>query len=316
MFDIVSMGEILIDLTQTGKNEQNIPVYAANPGGAPANVAVAASKLGAKTAFCGMVGKDAFGTYLKETLEQYHVSTDLLYVHDSPTTMAIVSVNTNGERSFRFVRGADSSLTTSDIDVSGCMDTKILHFGSVSLTAEPARTTTLDIISQARQNNICISYDPNYRASLWTSEAEAVKWMKKPLSMVDILKISDEELPLLTGTTDLEEGSRILSGYGISLILITLGSEGAHYRYHDKTGMVPGVKTTVADTNGAGDTFFGALLCGLAKESNWSTCSIDVLESYIALANRAASITCSGSGAIPSMPSKAQLIEIDNDIKG
>ena len=312
MFDIVSLGEILIDLTQTGKNEQNIPVYAANPGGAPANVAVAASKLGAKTAFCGMVGKDAFGAYLKETLEQFQVSTDFLYVYDTPTTMAVVSVNTKGERSFQFVRGADCELTTDDVDVSGCMDTKILHFGSVSLTAEPARTTTLDIVSQAKQNNICISYDPNYRASLWSSEDEAVQWMKKPLSMVDILKISDEELPLLTGTANLEEGSRILSEYGISLILITMGSKGAYYRYGDNTGIVAGVKTTVVDTNGAGDTFFGALLCELAQESDWRTCSIEVLESHIALANRAASFTCSGSGAIPSMPTKVQLIEIEN----
>lgn len=312
MFDIVSLGEILIDLTQTGKNEQNIPVYAANPGGAPANVAVAASKLGAKTAFCGMVGKDAFGTYLKETLEQFQVSTDFLYVHDTPTTMAVVSVNTKGERSFQFVRGADCALTTDDVDVAGCMDTKILHFGSVSLTAEPARTTTLNIVSQAKQNNICISYDPNYRASLWSSEDEAVQWMKKPLSMVDILKISDEELPLLTGTANLEEGSRILSEYGISLILITMSSEGAYYCYGDKTGRVPDVKTTVVDTNGAGDTFFGALLCELAQESDWRTSSIEELESHIALANRAASFTCSGSGAIPSMPTKAQLTEKEN----
>ncbi len=311
MFDIVSIGEILIDLTQTGKNSQNIPIYAANPGGAPANVAVAASKLGAKTAFYGMVGKDAFGTYLKETLEQYNVSTDFLCSHNMPTTMAIVSVNTKGERSFQFVRGADCALTTSDIDISGCINTKILHFGSVSLTAEPARTTTLNIVSQARQNNICISYDPNYRASLWESEEEAVKWMKNPLPMVDILKISDEELPLLTGTTNLEEGSSILSEYGISLVLITMGSEGAYYRYNNKTGIVPGVKTTVVDTNGAGDTFFGALLCGLAQESNWRTCSIDVLESHIALANRAASFTCSKSGAIPAMPTKAELIGLE-----
>lgn len=311
MYDLVSLGEILIDLTQTGNNEQNIPVYAANPGGAPANVAVAASKLGAKTAFCGMVGNDAFGTYLKETLEQYHVFTDFLYVHDTPTTIAIVSVNTKGERSFQFVRGADCRLTTNDIDISGCMDTKILHFGSVGLTAEPARTTTLNMVSQAKQNNICISYDPNYRASLWASEAEAVKWMKKPLSMVDILKISDEELPLLTCTTNLEEGSYILSEYGISLVLITLGSEGAYYRYRDKTGLVAGVKTTVADTNGAGDSFFGALLYGLTQEENWHTCSVDALEAHIALANRAASFTCSGSGAIPSMPDKTQLMETE-----
>lgn len=311
MFDIVSIGEFLIDLTQTGNNSQNIPIYAANPGGAPANVAVAASKLGAETAFCGMVGKDAFGTYLKETLEQYNVSTDFLCFHNIPTTMAIVSVNTKGERSFQFVRGADCALTKSDVDISGCMNTKILHFGSVSLTEEPARTTTLDIVSQARRNNICISYDPNYRAPLWKSVEEAVKWMKRPLSMVDILKISDEELSLLTGTNNLEEGSFILSEYGISLVLITMGSEGAYYRYNNKTGIVAGVKTTVVDTNGAGDTFLGALLCGLAQETNWRTCSIDRLETHIALANRAASFTCSGSGAIPAMPTIAQLMELE-----
>ena len=311
MFDIVSIGEFLIDLTQTGNNSQNIPIYAANPGGAPANVAVAASKLGAETAFCGMVGKDAFGTYLKETLEQYNVSTDFLCFHNIPTTMAIVSVNTKGERSFQFVRGADCALTKSDVDISGCMNTKILHFGSVSLTEEPARTTTLDIVSQARRNNICISYDPNYRAPLWKSVEEAVKWMKRPLSMVDILKISDEELSLLTGTNNLEEGSFILSEYGISLVLITMGSEGAYYRYNNKTGIVAGVKTTVVDTNGAGDTFLGALLYGLAQETNWRTCSIDRLETHIALANRSASFTCSGSGAIPAMPTKAQLMELE-----
>lgn len=311
MFDIVSIGEFLIDLTQTGNNSQNIPIYAANPGGAPANVAVAASKLGAETAFCGMVGKDAFGTYLKETLEQYNVSTDFLCFHNIPTTMAIVSVNTKGERSFQFVRGADCELTKSDVDISGCMNTKILHFGSVSLTEEPARTTTLDIVSQARRNNICISYDPNYRAPLWKSVEEAVKWMKRPLSMVDILKISDEELSLLTGTNNLEEGSFTLSEYGISLVLITMGSEGAYYRYNNKTGIVAGVKTTVVDTNGAGDTFLGALLYGLAQETNWRTCSIDRLETHIALANRSASFTCSGSGAIPAMPTKAQLMELE-----
>ncbi len=311
MFDIVSIGEILIDLTQTRKNAQNIPLYAANPGGAPANVAVAASKLGAKTAFCGMVGKDAFGAYLKETLEQFHVSTDFLYVHDDvPTTMAIVSVDTKGERAFQFVRGADRALTVRKADISACMNTKILHFGSVSLTEEPARTTTLNIVAQAKQNNICISYDPNYRAPLWASEEEAVQWIKRPLPMVDILKISDEELPLLTGTANLEKGSSILSACGISLVLITMGSEGAYYRYQGKTGTIAGVKTTVVDTNGAGDTFLGALLCKLAHGSDWRTCSVDALESYIALANRAASFTCSGSGAIPAMPTKAQWMDL------
>ena len=154
-----------------------------------------------------------------------------------------------------------------------------------------------------------MSYDPNYRQALWNSEAEAVEWMKKPLPLVDILKISEEELPLVTGTADLAEGTNILQDLGITLVLVTLGGDGAFYRLGDHIGHVPGVKTTIADTNGAGDTFLGAVLSRLCRrgEKPLAGLTAEEVESVLAFANRAAAKTCSRSGAIPAMPTLAEL---------
>ena len=156
---------------------------------------------------------------------------------------------------------------------------------------------------------VLVSYDPNYRQALWNSEAEAVEWMKKPLPLVDILKISEEELPLVTGTADLAEGTNILQDLGITLVLVTLGGDGAFYRLGDHTGHVPGVKTTIADTNGAGDTFLGAVLSRLCRrgEKPLAGLTAEEVESVLAFANRAAAKTCSRSGAIPAMPTLAEL---------
>ena len=167
---IVTIGEILIDLTQTGFNAQNIPVYAANPGGAPANVAVAAARLGADTAFVGMVGEDGFGTYLAQVLEENGVNTQGLRTAPGATTLAVVSVNGQGERSFQFMRGADAQLTAEQVDESLIAQAGILHFGSVSLTADPARSATLYAVERAKEQGVTVSYDPNYRAALWGSQ--------------------------------------------------------------------------------------------------------------------------------------------------
>lgn len=306
---IVTIGEILIDLTQTGFNAQNIPVYAANPGGAPANVAVAAARLGADTAFVGMVGQDGFGTYLAQVLEENKVKTQGLRTAPGATTLAVVSVNGQGERSFQFMRGADVSLTPEDVDQELLAQAGILHFGSVSLTADPARTATLYAVERAKEQGAVISYDPNYRAALWNSQEEAVKWMRRPLDQVDILKISDEEMELLSGSSDPETCSQLMAEKGISLVLITLGSQGVFYRFGAHTGIVPGVATQVADTNGAGDTFFGAVLSQLSRRQAGALEGLEVaeLEGILALANRAASVTCSRSGAIPAMPTLEEL---------
>lgn len=304
MKDIVAIGEVLIDLTQKGVDENGVAQYAANPGGAPANLAVAAARLGAKTAFVGKVGRDAFGNSLRAVLEKNNVDTQgLLEDAREHTTLAVVSVDETGERSFSFYRNpsADVNLRAEELPEKLLKDTRVLHFGSVSLTAEPARSATLYAARIARENGCLVSYDPNYRASLWNSQEEAVREMKNALPLCDILKISDEELPLLTGTTDPAEGSGMLAKLGIRLIFITLGANGAFFRLGAQTGSVPGIKVKVGDTNGAGDTFFGAALSKLVKE-DLNTLTLPRLTQIAAFANKAASITTSRHGAIPAMP--------------
>lgn len=304
MKDIVAIGEVLVDLTQTGMNQLGVGQYAANPGGAPANLAVAASRLGARTAFVGKVGRDAFGNYLRAVLNENHVdTTGLLTDEREHTTLAVVSVDETGERSFTFYRdpSADVNLDAREIPEDLLKNTRVLHFGSVSLTAEPARSATLYAAKKARENGCLVSYDPNYRASLWGCPEEAVREMKDALPLCDILKISDEELPLLTGTDDPVEGSRMLAGLGIRLIFITLGANGAFFRLGEDTGSVPGIKVKVGDTNGAGDTFFGAALSKLVKE-DLNKLTLNRVEEIAAFANKAASITTRRHGAIPAMP--------------
>lgn len=304
MKDIVAIGEVLIDLTQKGVDENGVAQYAANPGGAPANLAVAAARLGAKTAFVGKVGRDAFGNSLRAVLEKNNVDTQgLLEDAKEHTTLAVVSVDETGERSFSFYRNpsADVNLRAEELPEKLLKDTRVLHFGSVSLTAEPARSATLYAARIVRENGCLVSYDPNYRASLWNSQEEAVREMKNALPLCDILKISDEELPLLTGTTDPAEGSGMLAKLGIRLIFITLGANGAFFRLGAQTGSVPGIKVKVGDTNGAGDTFFGAALSKLVKE-DLNTLTLPRLTQIAAFANKAASITTSRHGAIPAMP--------------
>lgn len=310
MIDITAVGEILIDLTQSGVNELGIPVFAANPGGAPANLAVAAARLGAKSAFIGKVGTDSFGTFLRSTLIDNNVDvTGMITDETSRTTLAVVALDKTGERTFSFYRdpSADVNLRSEEIADAQLKNTKFLHFGSVSLTTDPARTATLHAARTAKAFGAAISYDPNYRASLWSDGATAVARMLEPLEMVDVLKVSDEELPLLTGTADLEKGSQILADKGISLVLVTLGPNGAFYRFGSHTGHVPGIKVKVGDTNGAGDTFFGAALSQLAKFERLSDMTVAQLETIIAVANKAASITTSRHGAIPAMPTYSEV---------
>ena len=308
MFDILTIGELLIDLTQTGLSDQSTPVYTALPGGAPANVAVAAAKLGASTAFIGKVGDDAFGKLLVDTVKNNGVNADGMIVTDTAnTTLAVVSLQQSGERDFAFYRKgfADTQLSESEISDDTLKNTHILHFGSVSMTEDPSRTATFNSALRAKNMGATITYDPNYRASLWDSLDDALVQMKMPLSIVDILKISDEELPLIADTDDPEEGTKLLSErYGIPLILLTLGAKGAYYRFGDCTGLCEGVKVKVADTNGAGDTFFGAFLSGMARLGKYkpSELSEDEIRELVIFANKAASITTSRSGAIPAMP--------------
>ncbi len=299
--DLLTIGEILIDLTQQG-SDKGIGQFAAYPGGAPANVAVAAARLGAKAGFIGKVGRDGFGETLRKTLVENGVDASHLAVDSSSsTTLAVVSVNEMGDRSFSFYRGADGNLIGADISDEVLGAAKVVYFGSVSLTVSPAREAILDAARRAKAAGAVLAYDPNYRESLWESEALAVTEMKKLLPLTDILKVSEEEFALLTGTEDLEKGSEELAALGISLVLVTLGEKGAFYRIGGKTGRVAGVPCVVGDTNGAGDSFFGAVLSRLCREE-LAEISISTLEETLRFANRAASITTSRRGAIPAMP--------------
>ena len=312
MKDLVTIGEILIDLTYSGR-QNGVPVYVANPGGAPANVAVAAARLGADSAFIGKVGNDYYGGFLRDTLTENKVDTSgMLTDASAPTTLAVVSLTDAGERSFSFYRRncADTLLSPEELSDELLGNTRFLHFGSVSLTDDPARSATLFAAKRAKELGATVTYDPNYRANLWNSETEAVERMKSVLGFVDILKISDEELPLLTGTDDPEAGTRqLFDEYGISLILLTLGADGAYYRRGGETGKAEGFKVKVADTNGAGDTFFGAFLSRMAALGVYKPDDLtsEQLFDSVRTANLAASLTTSRHGAIPAMPDLKEL---------
>lgn len=308
---LVTIGEILIDLTQTGVSEAGIPQFAANPGGAPANAAVAAARLGARTAFLGCVGKDSFGAFLRETLARQGVDVSGLTETDAaPTTLAVVSVDAQGERRFQFYRkpGADVCLSAETLNRALLEEAAVLHFGSVSLTASPSREAVLYAARFAKEHGALVTYDPNYRANLWPDEATAVRAMREPLPLADVVKLSDEETALLTGRADPEEAAEALERQGVRLALVTLGADGVLYRFRGKTGRVPGFAVTVADTNGAGDTFFGAVLNRLA-ECGLGSLSEETLREILRGANCAAAITTSRPGAIPAMPTLAEVNE-------
>lgn len=309
---ITAIGEILIDMTQTGADADGNALFAAIPGGAPANLAVAARKLGADAAFVGCVGNDSFGKILCETMLRCGVEASGLQVTDrADTTLAIVSVDASGERSFSFYRkpGADTRIDR-DRALEAIRGTGILHFGSVSLTDPECRETILAAVRQARAQGALITYDPNYRASLWNSEAEAIHKMRAVLPLCDVVKISDEETALLTGYAAPEDAAQALLDGGVRLVLVTLGAKGAYWRFGSDSGVVPGCKVRVADTNGAGDTFFGAFLRCIAKRGGLDGLTREQMEAYVRYANRAASITVSRRGAIPAMPTEEEMGEM------
>ena len=307
---ITTIGEILIDMTQTCVVD-GVPHLAAIPGGAPANVAVAASKLGIEAAFIGCVGDDLFGGLLRDTLVRYGVSAAGLQVTpEANTTLAIVMVDDKGERSFSFYRkpGADTKIDENQA-IRDLGDTGILHFGSVSLTDPACRKAVTAVIRHAKQAGALITYDPNYRAALWENEETAMEQMRAVLPLCDIVKISDEETRLLCGVPEPEAALEHLTGLGIRMAVVTLGAKGAMWRCGAMTGLVPGFAVKVADTNGAGDTFFGSFLSRIAVRGGLEGLTEAELNSFVRFANKAASITASRPGAIPAMPTLQEVEE-------
>lgn len=314
MPDVICLGEILIDFISTESHVTiaQAPAFEKKPGGAPANVACGLARLGVSAAFIGKVGQDHFGEFLRETLSENNVDTAGLAVSSTcNTTLAFVSLAGNGERSFAFYRnpGADTQLTPDDLPRQSFQNGRIFHFGSLSLTHEPARSATLAALDLAEANSMLISYDPNLRPALWPSLAEARTQMLQVMKRVHLLKISEEEAQFLTGSDSAIDGARQLLAEGPSLVLLTLGEKGCCIiREGIDPIEVPGMKVLSIDTTGAGDAFMAAFLSRLI---HYGTNAIglcvlgpSLLTAMARFANAAGALATTKKGAIPAMPSR------------
>ena len=313
MADIAALGEILIDFTRSGTRPGGNALFECNPGGAPANVAVCAAKLGVKAAFIGCVGNDMFGSFLRQTLASHGVSaSSLVTSRERNTTLAFVSNDASGDRSFSFYRnfGADTDLRAEDMDMNLVRSSRIFHFGSLSLTDEPSRSATIAALDAAKEAGVTVSFDPNLRPALWKSLDDAREQIESVMNRADIVKISEEELLFLTGENTISRGAFLLAGrYGIPLLLVTLGAEGAFYRTDRFEGRVPAFGAgNVVDTTGAGDCFLGAFLSEfLASGSDLRSADADAVGRCACFASAAAGICVTRRGAIDGMPSRGEV---------
>lgn len=311
MLDLVALGELLIDFTPAGQSASGNALFERNPGGAPANVVAALTKLGGSGAFIGKVGNDQFGHFLREVLAANRIDTrGLRFSAEANTTLAFVHLDERGDRSFTFYRklGADSLLRVEDLDLQLIDEAKIFHFGSVSLTHEPARSATLAAARYAKENGKLVSYDPNWRPPLWESEAAAKEGMSLGLRYADLVKLSEVELEFLTGEPHIDRGSGKLAELGISLVVVTLGPKGCYYRSPRGTGHLPTYDTRVVDTTGAGDAFLGGLLFQLSGLDR-SPAELDppVVTGILKFANAVGALCAAKRGAIPAMPSMEEV---------
>ena len=316
-YDVVALGELLIDMTMNGKSAQGNALYEANPGGAPCNVLAMLEKLGHKTAFIGKVGDDIFGHELKDVLTEVGIDARGLIIDpDVRTTLAFVKTFEDGDRDFSFYRnpGADMMLTKDDVDVSLLRDAKIFHFGTLSMTHEKVREATLYAIGEAKAAGALISFDPNLREPLWESLDEAKAQVQKGLEFCDILKISDNEIQWLTGLDDYTAGVEwILDRYPIRLITVSLGKSGsmAFYKKDPKSDYVkitasPFLSKNTIETTGAGDTFGGCIL-HFVLEKGMQDLDEAALREMLTFANAAASIITTRRGALRVMPSVSEV---------
>lgn len=314
MYDVVALGELLIDFIPNGKSEQGNTLYEANPGGAPCNVLSMLSKLGKSTIFIGKVGNDNFGKLLKNTIQKVSIDAKALQVSDDVnTTLAFVQNDEKGERCFTFYRnpGADMTLSPEEINEEMIQSSKIFHFGSLSMTHPDVREATRKAVNVAKEKNIIVSFDPNFRPLLWKDFEEAKKQMLFGCSVCDILKIEEEELKFITGIHDIDNGVDYLKEhFHIPLIMVTSGAKGsrAYYRkeYIKKEAFLT---DKTIDTTGAGDTFCAVCL-SYVLDYGLSDLDNKILEEMLMHANAAASIVTKRKGAICSMPEKNEIEEL------
>ncbi len=314
--DVLALGELLIDFTLNGVSSQGNPLFEANPGGAPCNVLSMLRKLNKSTAFIGKVGKDQFGVTLRETIESVGIDSKYLMENpEIPTTLAFVHTLPDGDRSFSFYRkpGADMMLCEEDIKDEMFEDTKVFHFGTLSMTHEDARKATLKALEIAKSRGLIISLDPNLREPLWDNLDNARKQMLKAISYCDVLKISDNEIQFVSGLEDYDEGIKFLQDkFDIKLICLTLGKDGSRAYYKGKRVEASGFyQENVVDTTGAGDTFCGSVLSYIV-EHGLDDLSEENLLQMITFANAAASLVTTKKGAIKSMPDMDEVVKLIN----
>lgn len=311
IYDVTALGELLIDFTENGISAQGNPLLEANPGGAPCNVLAMLEKLGKKTAFIGKVGKDMFGEQLKTAVEEVGIDTrNLVMDEEVHTTLAFVHTYPDGDRDFSFYRnpGADMMLKKEEVDEELIRSAKIFHFGTLSSTHEGVREATRYAIDVAKEAGCIVSFDPNLRPPLWKSLDDAKAEIEYGLSKCDILKISDNEVEFLFGTTDYDEGARLIrEKYQIPLVLITLGKDGSRAYYKDLRVEVPGfVQEHTTETTGAGDTFCANSL-DYILEHGMEDLTEEDLKELLTFANAAASLITTRKGALRVMPTREEI---------
>ena len=312
-FDVVALGELLIDFTENGKSAQGNMTYEANPGGAPCNVLAMLNKAGRKTAFIGKVGQDLFGNKLKATLDEVGIDTSNLVIdEDARTTLAFVETFPDGDRDFSFYRnpGADMMLRKEDLHEDLIRDAKIFHYGTLSMTHDGVREATKKAIDIAKESGAILSFDPNLRPPLWDSMERAREKMHYGFDQCDILKIADNELQFATGETDFDAGVRRLQKqYGIPLILLTLGKDGSRAYFGDLRVDAPAfLHDKVADTTGAGDTFCACALHHVLEHGMDFTA--ESLREMLTFANAAASLITMRKGAMCAMPAAEEVADL------
>ena len=310
-YDVVALGELLIDFTENGLSAQGNPMLEANPGGAPCNVLAMLNKLGKKTAFIGKVGDDNFGHMLADTVAESGTDvTNLLFDKKVPTTLAFVHTQPDGDREFSFYRnpGADMMLQKEEVMEDVIRAGKLFHFGTLSSTHEGVREATRHALSVAKDAGLLISFDPNLREPLWNSLEEARAEIEYGLSWCDILKISDNEMEFMTGTDDYTKGVEILrKSYDIPLIFVTLGKEGSRAYYKDLiVEVAPFLQEHTIETTGAGDTFEGCAL-NYVLDHGLEALTEENLRELLTFANAGASLITTRKGALRVMPSEEEI---------
>ncbi len=313
-YDVTALGELLIDFTENGVSGQGNPIYEANPGGAPCNVLAMLAKLERKTAFIGKVGQDIFGNRLKEILAETGIDTsNLVMDKDVRTTLAFVETFPDGDRDFSFYRnpGADMMLREDEVCEDILRDTKIFHFGTLSMTHEEVRRATKKAVETAKAAGAVLSFDPNLREPLWNSLEEAKEQTAYGLSKCDFLKISDNEIRWFTGEEDFDAGIRKLRGqYDIPLIVLSMGKDGSRAYYKDlRVEVAPFLQENTIETTGAGDTF-GACCLHYVLQCGLDGFDENSLREMLVFANAAASIITTRKGALRVMPTMNEVQEL------